>query len=370
MPQRIKFDKPLAGFTASSARAGDSVQLVVSGFVSSEDGLDLVDKLEQAVSPSLRKLVPPISPSQVDHFLAIVDTTGEQQVYVNELRAVARARLARKVEPGQPVNADDLVEIGSLDLGVEVPNSSGILFVTSVGWRKAFFFDLGPLGKDTAPRDYDLAQFLGQVHAYLVFQDRCSISEDEWPLLFDKEWFPFIGLPADQVKAMLAHLREGWDLDELTNQIAGVVVGRVESWREAWRDHQAFEEHVELLDRAVDHFLNEDYMSSSAILFPRIEGLIRSFRNISGSKETRKQSGLSRAAVPAEGRQVYSPMLSAKFREYLEKVYFRSFDPDGTEHPANRNTVGHGVAAADSFSKKAATIGLLIVRQLFFSFEF
>lgn len=57
------------------------------------------------------------------------------------------------------------------------------------------------------------------------------------------------------------------------------------------------------------------------------------------------------------------------FHKYLDEVYFRNFDPD---NPTNisRNTIAHGVAKSQDFSIKAATIGFLILDQLFYFIPF
>jgi len=57
------------------------------------------------------------------------------------------------------------------------------------------------------------------------------------------------------------------------------------------------------------------------------------------------------------------------FERYLREVYFAAFDPKDTSIDVSRNSVGHGVAASTSFSARAATIGFLVVHQLFHCFE-
>lgn len=369
MPQTVMLGMPFAGYSMESGRLGDSIRVMVRGFVSSEDGLELVEKLDGAPTQLLRLLNPPIPASKVDHMLAYIRRSGEAVVYVNELSGRAHTRIAKKIEPGQPVLADDIVEIKSLDLGVEIPSECGVVFVTSVGWRKAYYFDFAPLGEEMAPRDYDLSEVFGQVHAYLVFQDRCSISESEWDDLFKKNWFPFIGLPAETVRTMLKILRAGDDIDTMIDDVSGIVTAKIEEWRDAWNSHGSFADHQEILNRAIERYLERDYISCSALVYTRIEGLIRSFRREAGAQGVASQKGLSSAAVPAAGSTLFSPMLSGKFRDYLEDVYFGSFDPDADGLPANRNTVGHGVVSPSNLSKKSSTIGLLVVRQLFFAFE-
>jgi hypothetical protein len=64
-------------------------------------------------------------------------------------------------------------------------------------------------------------------------------------------------------------------------------------------------------------------------------------------------------------KEKYSRLLPQKFVEYIEQIYFANFVP-GVPTPVSRNTVSHGVASAADFSLKAATIGLLIIDQIFY----
>jgi hypothetical protein len=61
----------------------------------------------------------------------------------------------------------------------------------------------------------------------------------------------------------------------------------------------------------------------------------------------------------------FSRFLPNNFQCYLEEVYFANFDPRNPD-VLSRHSVAHGVAVAQDFSLKAATIGLLILDQLSF----
>jgi hypothetical protein len=61
----------------------------------------------------------------------------------------------------------------------------------------------------------------------------------------------------------------------------------------------------------------------------------------------------------------YSLLLPNNFRRYLEDVYFAHFDPNNPD-VLSRHSVAHGVAPADDYSLKGASVGLLILDQLSF----
>ena len=89
---------------------------------------------------------------------------------------------------------DDIADIVHLDLGVDIPEDAGFIFVFSVGWRKGLFFDYGPIGPAQEPRLYDVGSVLAQAYAHVLFQELFSITEVEWGCLFASKWFPFAGL--------------------------------------------------------------------------------------------------------------------------------------------------------------------------------
>lgn len=368
MPQTVDLQMPFAGYLVENARPGDVAQVAVSGFLSSEDGLELIEKLEGAPSILLSKLKQPVAASQVDHLLATIDKNGVATVYVNELRMVAKARLARSCKAGQVLTPNDIVDVAELDVGVPIPTDCGVVFVMSVGWRKALYFDFGPVASDATPRVRPIAETLGQVHSYLVYQERCNLAPNEWEAIVGAGWFPFVGLTMDIVKNMRALAQAGESIDNVTDAAAEEVADRLDDWRKDWSAQAVFVEHAAFLDAAIARFRDGDFISASSIVYQRIEGLMRSNAPRNGEAGRLTQKVLAQHAVPAAASNRFSPMLPARFLDYLTNVYFADFVPNASDLPANRNTIGHGVVAAAQMSKKAAVIGFLIVRQLLLSF--
>jgi hypothetical protein len=106
---------------------------------------------------------------------------------------------------------------------------------------------------------------------------------------------------------------------------------------------------------------------SEELLYPRIEGILRSMHEALGVKQSPKQEVLARVATEAREETLHSHswLLSAPFRRFINEAYFANFTP-GQLANLSRNTVGHGVATVEQFNEKAACLGLLVVDQLFF----
>lgn len=370
MPYQITLDWRPAGYSLENATEGQPVRVVVREFTSSEDGELFISRLEGFPSELLGRLPANagVRPSSVDHMLAIIRPDLRTDVYVNECNVVAMIRAARDLRAGEPVREDDIVDITTLKLqGVEVPAEAAVVCVLSAGWRKGLFFDLTPLGPGQPAREYDLWKVLGSYFAYLTNQSVFRLDESQWGLLSQQGWFPFVSLPKRVLRQVLSSVRSGSSVDMHLKSIVQAIRSMAPQMRERWAEAALLQPHLPLLQHALDLFLKDDYISCTAILYPRIEGIMRSMHAACDWASSLRPARLSMAAVAPWVDRVhqYSWLLPQRFTRYLEEVYFADFAP-GQSAPLSRHSVAHGVAAPEDFNQKQACIGLLIVDQLWF----
>jgi hypothetical protein len=79
-------------------------------------------------------------------------------------------RSLRPITPGEPVAKNDIADIERVDFAgdVVIPPDCGVLFVFSVGWRKAVFYDFGPLNPNQdVRRAFDCSKVFAQLYAHL-----------------------------------------------------------------------------------------------------------------------------------------------------------------------------------------------------------
>lgn len=366
MPFEITLGQPPAGYAVTSAHQGENVEVVYREFTSTEDGQYFIWRLEGFPSHLIELAPFPTKLSQVDSLLAIIRLDGATTVYLNELPLVVTARSTGPVEAGSAVHKDDIADIEEVQLGVDIPEGAGFMYLFSVGWRKGLFYDYGPLGPGREPRQYDVAPTLGSAVAHVFFQERFAITEEEWHALFHQQWFPFVGLRNQTIAGLLNCMRSGWAFDDMLDDIVNEVVGRAGDMLNSWRNHRILAQHIEILDHAVNRFLDNDPMSCSALLFPRIEGILRTYREQVANPEDNTKHGLTELAVHARIENDGSLLLPQRFKRYLDEVYFAKFDPETKDIPFSRHSVGHGVANVSDFNRKSAVLGILIVHQLFY----
>ena len=366
---KINLEKPPGGYSASAAKSGEMLEIIQREFSSSEDGDHFISRLEGFPTQVISKLPTNcgIKCSNIDHLLVIIHKNGDCDVYANELTLISEVKPTRDVKKNTLVYEDDIADIIRIDFeGVKVPDDCGVMVVLSKGWRKGLYFDFAPINKNGVKRKYSLSHTLGNYYSYLFFQNLYKISNDEWTILFKQKWFPFIGLKRKTTDDLVSYMRSGWDCDDLMETISTEVKDALNSNICKWRKSNIFGEHIEFISCAAERFFKGDYISSISILYPRIEGVLRDF-NISIGVSSHSQGNLSKAPrkMSSMPENHYSRILPEKFTQYLKDAYFASFNPD-TPAGVSRNSVGHGVARIDSFSRKSSVLGFLIIDQLFY----
>lgn len=366
MPFEVNLGEVPAGYALSSAREGEEVQVVYREFTSTEDGQYFIERLENLPSLLIDGSPTPVSRSQVDSLLAILRSDGKATVYLNELETDLLVRARGSVDKGAQVLKDDIADIEGLKLGVEIPDDAGFIHLFSIGWRKGLFYDYGPLMPEREARQFDVSAVLGQAFSHVVFQERFAITEHEWKALFDELWFPFTGLGNQTIGRLLSHVRANWKCDDLLDNIVEEVRGKTPEMLQSWRNHPTISKHIEFLERAVERFMDGDAISCTSILFPRIEGIVRTHHADLGNSDSLRQSGLADLAVDAKADNERSLLLPQRFKDYLKDVYFANFDLTKENVPLSRHSVGHGVAKASDVNLKSAVLGILIVHQLFY----
>ena len=369
MPFEIDLGSPRIGYALQNAREGEEVPICFRDFRSTEDGQQFIQMLESFAYDILTRLPTPVNPSQIDHMLVIYHGSGKAEVYLNELDLKARTRVTGPVEAGGAVSKNDVAEIESLDLGVEIPVNAGFMFVFSVGWRKGLIFDYGPVvPQNPQPREYDVPAALGQAFCNVLFQERFGLTGNEWRSLFAAQWFLFAGLSNETIESLIAHIRAAWDPDERLDEILSEVRGRVPQMLESWRNHTSLQPEFQILSRATVKFLNGNYVGCAKLLFPSIRDMFHKY--ISCHKDSlsldNDSSPKSEMATGIENDK--SLLFPLRFSDYVRDVYFADFDPTSQNFGDSKDGIELDLNNDSKFYKKSALLGLLIVQQLNYLF--
>jgi hypothetical protein len=209
---------------------------------------------------------------------------------------------------------------------------------------------------------------LGACFAYVLASERFVLSDVEWEQLIARGWFPFIGLDDQTVQRMVDFLRSNIDIDKLLPEITLQVEAVGRAAVDLAQKNSDFQGHSSFIKTALERFLANDCISAGSILYPRIEGMLRTFYRLTRATDKPGQIRLLKTAFPPEFATRYATSLlrTDRFINYLERVIFAGFDwtqPSG----ASRHTVGHGVVDQNDLSPKSIVLALLTVHHLLFA---
>lgn len=369
MPYTIFLENLPIGIALNSVHGEGEVKVVFREFTSSEDGDLFIQRLEGFPNDILNLIPTKIKPSAIDHMLVLINQDKSAIVYINELQFILKIRPKRtNIKAGDPIFDDDIAEIESMEFkeNINITKETGVIFLFSSGWRKGLFFDLGVFHLPPFLRDYDFEKLFGHFYSYLDFQHLFKIADNEWDLIFNQMWFPFISLRKSTIQRMISYVKSNLPLDDLLPDITKEVKDSQEFMLKRWEDSPILSGHIDLIRRAVERYENQDYVSATSILYPRIEGIMREVSRItSPNKSVSAKKLTENLTLQKEVEGGNNILLPKMFHKYLDEVYFRNFDPNNPTE-LSRNTIAHGVAKSQDFSNKAATIGFLILDQLFY----
>lgn len=179
MPIKFELKGMPAGISLNFATKGDLVKVMATELIGPLDSNLLVTRLEQIHTMVFEKIPNFPLPSQIDHLLVLINNDLSGIAYINELEINAKIKINRDIEKGEPIYQKDIDDIYSVDLGVEIPESVGVIVVRSLGWKKSLFYDFGPLHKDKEPRSFLIDQVLAKQALLLLGMESLVYDSEE-----------------------------------------------------------------------------------------------------------------------------------------------------------------------------------------------
>ena len=374
MPIEIKVPHVPVGYNAHDIFEGEEATLVVRELIPSSD-TDKFKRFALEGIPQHLLAEIPVEEGQskvaIETMVAIVRKDETATLFLNtipgDLEIISDAVPKKQWNPGDLIYEDDFADIKNIHYkGINFPPDAGIFIIFKVGNQRAYFFDTAPLLDPSKPREYDVEKLLALYFLYIGQPYLFNISDDDWQYMFDHQWFPFITLKSATRKKLINAANARTPLDDLLTDIAEEVKINCEHLRKRVQSHSIFADHKDLIEHAIDEYLDGDYKSATALIFSRVEGIMRTLRlRINPSATEFKQSQLAEDTVkPRKMDQFGTLLLPDDFLKFLKKVYFRNFNATNTSNPITRHSHGHGMADQASYNLKSATLGLLILDQI------
>lgn len=365
----FKLGRPLIGFALNRAREGEPVGVQSRGFVSSEDGLKLISTLNE-VSQVFRV---PVNPAIVTQLIAVIFPDGRTAVWINSpLRVLVRPKATGKqFVPGDAVLVDDIADTAVLEFeGVDIPANCGYLALVPAGWWRGVVFDFGPLGPLGSPRAEDWRKQLATVFSYMLFHGRLSLTEELWSALLRRRWFPFVGLQETEIRELVRACDAGFEHTVVASNIAAGLRNRIGALA-SWFDRlPTFAAHRSVIAQAVQSFVEGNHPAVAALLYPRIEGILRDHFAATGAGSPSQKALIKASSEKTSASLSSSLLLPERFRQYLEAVVFapEDFSDPKSVQLVTRHSASHGVLPEGNCNEETSAIALLSLEQLGYLF--
>jgi hypothetical protein len=239
---------PIHGISLNLAFEGELCTLQTEGFYSTEDGGRFIDRLEEMSRCFLHRAG--FTPSQIDHFLLILNKRNQATLYCNELIFTPLVQINRTINTGEDVYEDDLVDFELLELltrdnkKVAIPEDCGVIFMFSIGWRKALYFNFAPLHPDSHEKLTEMPQIFGRLYGHLFFQEKTKLKDEQWKRLFGWGWFPFVGMTKKELRDCAAWTEQDRHPKGPLLEVCKRFQKRIPQLIQSWKLRPEFEAHL------------------------------------------------------------------------------------------------------------------------------
>ncbi len=365
-------DLQLDGVSATTARPGDTIQMITRLCLTSDDPFfhKVADGLAAHVEYRANESGVSVKLAKSDIVLLVVHPDHSGMLWLDTAAVDHQVRLKRSVNAGDAIFENDIADITAMRFPfVEIKEEDRVLCLFRVGWKFGLLFDFNP-DKNLLIQQMEVD--LGTLYRRLKYCRLYDMIENE--ALMDgivvSGWFPFVELSVSEIQGIADFLAAKFDLSDIESSILSSFDDeRVEKMFSRWmtRSHLCGREAI--LRSAVNNFKAGDSVAVLKIVLTEIEGILRDAYIRENEKSAKIDTLLEFAknsAMKLSG-QKSTLFFPEQFQHYLAKYVYANFDPVAqTENNASRHSVGHGASAPTSYTRVRALQALLTIDQLAF----
>jgi hypothetical protein len=152
-------ERPL-GWAAHTATPSEKLAVVAWCIAAPDDPATVQETLDQLQRYVLGHIPGLPKAGTAQNMVVVINPDLSGVAYVDEFTATAMTRVTRAVEAGEPLRAGDIHSIEELRLSVDVPDDAAVIVLQSSEWRRAVYFDFGPLAEPARARCAPLPKIL------------------------------------------------------------------------------------------------------------------------------------------------------------------------------------------------------------------
>lgn len=362
----------LAGFAMENKPQGSKEIQIMYRSILTSDELEFYKYIEQVSNLFLSKIG---NTMYISNFVFLVHKDLSADLYFENLGVQLSIRPKRDFKKGEPIKKDEIADINGLKFSdIKIEQTDKVICCIKVGWKFGLLFDFNPNKKLDEKKLYS---DLGELYRYLEFQYVYNVLENEkrFNEMLSDGWFPFIEIIGGEYKQISEiYDNEKFDIDnKIEELVAKFNKDRLDLLTNKWWKKDVFESKKKVLEAGIKAYLQgckDGYINCIKNLSTEIEGVIR----MKFFSDTQKSNGVKTPElvrnIIKKGKEKsgsdYSLFLPLPFLDYLNKVVFKNFNLENNDISLSRNTVGHGVANPDDYTKARALQLILCLDQIYY----
>jgi len=358
----IDDSKDVDGFTLESILPQQLGKIIIRGKLTS---------FEESFHNSAKEILSLFNCSNINNLLIIFHENKEIEIFEDNFLIITTFIPKRNIEKGGAVYHNDIVDIVALsfhDGNNEISLKPGekIIFIFRYNFAFGLYFDLT---RKTHPNIIykELAQLYRKVAYADIFN---ALNKGVIESLINIGWFPFIEIIGREHETLFSSIKEN-KKELITLWIENSFPkDRIDKLVDKWWLKRQYREKKELITEGINCYINGQYFASISTLIPMVEGLVNThnIQNVGkgvgyGSSDiTNKLNEITTGTFEND-----SLTLPGQFKIYLDKYYFKH-NKGAISGEAVRNTVSHGRAQNESFTKENTLKVILTLDQIWHYF--
>jgi hypothetical protein len=362
----------LHGVSAGAGRGGDTIAIYTRLCLTSDDRFfhRVVENLSKHIEYVAQKCGHSVNLKRGHTILLVIHPDDSGELWVDAAAVAMQIMPKRDMIPGSVVFEGDVADVTGMSFPlVQIGKEDRVVCIFREGWRFALFFDFNPKSDLSIP---DMQRDLGTLHRRLKYSDLYDVIANQaiFSRLVAAGWFPFAEIVGAEFDTFSNCCEAGFELgDEEAKLVSKFDAARLERMFSRWMAKPHFAGKERLLRSALRSFADGDAVPAIKIALTEIEGILAdAYRAVHG-KGARINALLEFAVASAEQKagQPDTLLFPTAFAHYLRSHTFADFDPAGNAgNASSRHAVGHGAAAADTYTLTRALQALLTLDQLAF----
>lgn len=309
--------------------------------------------------------------SSISNCLILMSNLNSAKVYIN-FPTIMNIIARRRINSGDPIAREDIADIREIVFGdpeIKDADFQAIIYIFSIGWKRGLFYDFTSMikGSSDALSINSIRTLLASFYAYIIFPEIHKIYPEIKETLTRDGWFPFIRILGKNFDLLCDAIKNDFPISDVSLDIINSFDKKyINDMVDAWMTKELFRNHEIIIRKGIDEFLEEDYISSIHILYPRIEGLMRHIYLGEEQKATSFNLAKKLASMGKQRTNEFGLFLPDDFDVYLREFYFSSFELERGDINLSRHSLAHGVAKESEFNKIKAFQAILIMDQISF----